>query len=115
MERVPKNLEHTISSEYRSLARFIGLEAEEFSITVPLSEAARGFANRVHDGRPYVVFCPFTSRAQRHWPDTCWRSLAETALEQGWRVVVLGAPADRRSAADFYRPGNGRQSWGLLA
>ena len=97
-ERVPKSLEPTISSEYRGLAQYIGLETDEFSITVPLSEAAQGFAERMHDGRPYVVFCPFTTRPQKHWPELHWRSLADTALEQGWRVAVLGAPADRPAA-----------------
>ena len=101
-ERVPKNLESIISSEYRDLAQYIGLETDEFSMTVPLSEPARGFAERFHDGRPYVVFCPFTTRPQKHWPETHWRSLADTALEQGWRVVVLGAPADRPAAARIF-------------
>ena len=93
-QRVPKNLEPTISSEYRGLAQMIGLETDDFSMTVPLSAVARGFAERVHDGRPYVVFCPFTTRPQKHWPEAHWRALAAAALVQGWRVVVLGAPAD---------------------
>jgi len=101
-ERVPKDLEPTISSEYRGLAQHLGLETGEFSMTVPLSEAARGLAERFHDGRPYVVFCPFTTRPQKHWPETHWRSLADIALEQGWRVVVLGAPADRPAAARIF-------------
>ena len=101
-ERVPKNIEPTISSEYRGLAESIGLETDEFSVTVPLSEEARGFAERFHDERPYVVFCPFTTRPQKHWPESHWRSLAETALEQGWRVVVLGAPADRLAAERIF-------------
>jgi len=101
-ERVPKDLEPTISSEYRGLAQHLGLETDEFSMAVPLSEPAQGFAERVHDGRPYVVFCPFTTRPQKHWPETHWRSLADTALEQGWRVVVLGAPADRPAAERIF-------------
>ena len=40
-ERVPKNLEATISSEYAAPAQYIGLEAGGFSMTVWLSEAAR--------------------------------------------------------------------------
>ena len=101
-ERVPKDLTPTISSEYRGLAQHIGLETDEFSMTVPLSEPAQGFAERVHDGRPYVVFCPFTTRPQKHWPETHWRSLAESALGQGWRVVLLGAPADRPVAERIF-------------
>jgi heptosyltransferase-1 len=101
-ERLPKNLEPTISSEYRGLAECMGLETDEFSMTVPLSEAARVFAERFHDGRPYVAFCPFTTRPQKHWPETHWRSLAHTALEQGWRVVVLGSPADRPRAERIF-------------
>jgi len=101
-ERVPKDLAPTISSEYRGLAQHIGLETGEFSMTVPLSEAARGFAERFHDGHPYVVFCPFTTRPQKHWPETHWRSLAESALEQGWRIVVLGAPSDRPASERIF-------------
>lgn len=101
-ERVPKNLEPTITSEYRGLAQSIGLETDELALTVPLSEAARGLAERFHDGRPYVMVCAFTTRTQKHWPETHWRSLAETALEQGWRVVVLGAPADRLAAERIF-------------
>ena len=101
-KRVPKNLEPTISSEYRGLAQTIGLETDDFSMTVPLSAVARGFAERVHDGRPYVVFCPFTTRPQKHWPEAHWRALADAALVQDWRVVVLGAPADRSAATRIF-------------
>jgi len=101
-ERVAKNLEPTVSSEYRGLAEYIGLETDDFSMTVPLSEGARKFAERGHDGRPYVVFCPFTTRPQKHWPEAHWRSLADTALVKGWRVVVLGAPSDRPAATRIF-------------
>ena len=97
-ERVPKSLEPTISSEYRGLAQKIGLETGDFSMTVALSGVVRGFAERAHDGRPYVVFCPFTTRPQKHWPEAHWRALEDAALVKGRRVVVLGAPADRPAA-----------------
>ena len=97
-ERVPKRLDSTVSSEYRGLAEHIGLETGDFSMTVSLSGVAREFAERVYNGQPYVVFCPFTTRPQKHWPESNWRSLTEIALERGWRVVVLGAPADRAAA-----------------
>ena len=101
-ERVTKDLGPTISSEYRGLMQYIGLEPGDFSMTVSLSAGARGFAERVHDGRPYVVFCPFTTRPQKHWPEAHWQALAETALARGWRVVVLGAPADRPAAERIF-------------
>ena len=101
-ERVPKNLDPIISSEYRALAQYVCMEAYEFCMTIPLSEASRGFAGRVNGGRPQGVLCPFTTRPQKHWPETHWRSLAETALEQGWRVAVLVAPADRHAAQRIF-------------
>ena len=101
-QRIAKHLEPTVSSEYRGLAKYIGLETDDFSMTVPLSEGARKFAEQGHDGRPYVVFCPFTTRPQKHWPETHWRSLAHTALAEGWRIVVLGAPADRPAAGRIF-------------
>ena len=69
---------------------------------MPLSEAVRGFAGRVYDGRPFAVFCPFTTRPQKHWPQAHCRSLTETALAQGWRIVVLSAPADRPVALRIF-------------
>ena len=101
-QRIPKHLEPIVSAEYRGLAEYIGLETDDFFMTVPLSEQARGFAERVHDGRPFVVFCPFTTRPQKHWPETHWRTLADTALVKGWRVVVLGAPADLPAATRIF-------------
>ena len=78
-ERVPKYLDPTVSSEYRGLAEHIGLETGDFSMTVSLSGVAREFAERVYNGQPYVVFCPFTTRPQKHWPESHWRSLTEIA------------------------------------
>ena len=65
-ERVPKNLEPTISSEYRALSQYIGLGTDEFSMTVSLSEAARGSVSGSMTGTPSG--CP--ARSPRVQGDT---------------------------------------------
>ena len=101
-ERVEKDLAPTISSEYRGLAAHMGFDLADFSARVCLSQKERDVAQQFHDGRPYIVFCPFTTRPQKHWPETYWSALAERASVLGLRSVVLGAPSDEVAAARMF-------------
>jgi heptosyltransferase-1 len=101
-ERIEKDLTPTISSEYRGLAAYMGYDPADFSMQVSLSPAERDYAERFHGDRPYAVLCPFTTRAQKHWPEAHWRDLAGRMVEQGWRVVVLGAPSDEATAERIF-------------
>ena len=52
---------------------------------------------------PYLVVAPFTTRPQKHWPQTHWVTLLRVLAAQGRRVVILGGPADAASAAAIAR------------
>lgn len=94
-----------IGSEYWALAEAIGapLPREEFAVPLYSAEdraaAAATLAERGVDG-PYVVFCPFTTRPQKHWVRGRWAELGEALYRaHGLPVVVLGGPGDREEAA----------------
>ena len=101
-ETVEKDLAPTISSEYRGLAVHMGFDQTDFSARVSLSQKERDLAQQFHDGRPYVVFCPFTTRPQKHWPEAYWNQLAKQASDLGLRSVVLGAPSDEMAAERMF-------------
>ena len=100
--RVEKDLAPTISSEYRGLASDLGFDQTVFAARVSLSQKEQEAADQFRDGRPYVVFCPFTTRPQKHWPEGHWSDLAKSVSDMGWRTVVLGAPADTTAAARMF-------------
>ena len=93
-----------IGSEYRFLAEQLGLPLAGFAMALVPGEADRAFARALieqeglADG--YVVFCPFTTRPQKHWFEDRWSRLAaELQRVQGWRVLMLGGPGDREAGA----------------
>lgn len=95
-----------IGSEYRHLARQLNLPVTDFHMRVALSEADRQFAeqqiNTYELQQGYVVFCPFTTRPQKHWFDQRWRALA-SGFHQHFNlpVVMLGGPGDEAAAAQL--------------
>ena len=101
-QTVEKDLAPTISSEYRGLALHLGFDQTDFSARVSLSQKERDLAELFHDGRPYVAFCPFTTRPQKHWPEAYWSQLSERASDLGLRAVVLGAPSDEVAAERMF-------------
>jgi heptosyltransferase-1 len=92
-----------IGSEYRYLAKALGLEGE-FRMAVALTDAdrrfARDFVERERVANGYAVICPFTTRPQKHWIESYWPELAHRLREQlGIGTVMLGGPGDRDAAA----------------
>lgn len=87
-----------ISSQYLLLAEALGLDVNNFRMNIPLSEDAKSYGNRFAstlDG-PYAVFCPFTTRPQKHWFNECWEKLLDLFTnEMGLDVVLVGGPTDR--------------------
>lgn len=63
------------------------------------NEVAEQIQNLGLQTRPIIV-CPFTTRAQKHWPEEYWPLLI-TALTERFNapVLMLGGPADRAAAA----------------
>jgi len=92
-----------IGSEYRRLARELGLPVGRFEMRVALADEERAFARGFIEGqgleRGYVVICPFTTRPQKHWFEASWIALIPQ-LERwlGLPVVMLGGPRDREAA-----------------
>ncbi|MCK9260405.1 MAG: lipopolysaccharide heptosyltransferase II [Azoarcus sp.] len=93
-----------ISSEYRHLAQALGLDTTGFHPRLRLSPTVQRSAldKLAHHGvvsGHYVVFAPFTTRAQKHWTEEAWRALAlRVQRDLGLRPVVLGGPGDRDAA-----------------
>ena len=49
--------------------------------------------------RPFVVFCPFSTRDQKNWTTAHWRQLAQAVDKQlAYDCVILGSPADSSTA-----------------
>ncbi len=92
-----------VSSQYRELATFLGLEVGDFRMEVGLSDEDREFAARIvaehglSDG--FAALVPFTTWPQKHWIEERWAALA-TGLrkEHGLVPVLLGGPGDRAAA-----------------
>lgn len=92
-----------MASEYRQVARHLGLASDPFPLDVALTgsdrQAAREALAEAGVMGPYAVLCPFTTRPQKHWFDNRWRTLAAGLAERlGLAPVVLGGPGDRQHA-----------------
>ncbi len=95
----PPDGDPRMGSEYRHLAGVLGL-AGEFRPHLPLDEETLDAARRLVAGEtPYVAFCPFTTRPQKHWFAGRWAALAEGVRRRlGLGGVLLGGPGDRAAA-----------------
>lgn len=92
-----------MSSEYRFLAEYLGLDAGDFRPAIHVDDATRASvaALLAREGldRPYAVIAPFTTRPQKHWFEDAWRELIpRITRELGLPVVMLGGPDDRMTA-----------------
>lgn len=90
---------HLPGKEYRALCRALGLDDGAYRLNVTVAEADRGSAGaklaEVGVGGDFAVFCPFTTRPQKHWFDERWVELARRfGAEHGMPVVFLGGPGD---------------------
>jgi len=87
-----------ISSQYMLLAKALDLDVGDFRMDIPLSKDAREYGDRFASNldTPYVAFCPFTTRPQKHWLEARWKELLDAFTDRmGLAVVLLGGPADR--------------------
>ena len=102
-ERLPKGGDiRLIGSEYRFLAeQLTGLPSAppRLNLAPALADQVRGRQHEMGLTGAYLVMCPFTTRPQKHWPETYWRAWLELALEnQALPIVMLGGPADQAAA-----------------
>lgn len=87
-----------IGSEYRKLAGELGLDPEDFRLSLPYSEETGRQAAAILDnadlaaGSRMVVCCPLTTRPEKHWIPHLWQNLA-SLLQQDPTIelVILGA------------------------
>ncbi len=92
-----------IGGEYLKLAKALGLESAHFAMDIAPSEETRLEADELLKDSGitggFAVFCPFTTRPQKHWFEDRWSELARRLLEdRGIKSVLLGGPSDREAA-----------------
>lgn len=92
---VPESLPPLLN-EYRKLVRGLGGDPETIAMRLPIAEAARAAVTEwLGESASPIVFCPFTTRPQKHWPDTHWSALGDLLAEAtGAPIVILGGPED---------------------
>lgn len=97
-------------SEYIDLAEYLGLSRDDYRMAVQFSDTTREQMKQLLRSEgiegPYAVFCPFTTRPQKHWFDQHWHALAATLEERGYQLVMLGGPGDAEHAASLASKGN---------
>ncbi len=105
ISRGPQN--HWISSEYRYLLESLGIDTEDFRpfLYLPgeLRERVREslFRSGIRE-EAFILFCPFTTRPQKHWFLQRWIDLARVIRERlSMPVVLLGGVGDRELAQKF--------------
>lgn len=98
---VPRLVEPPMLSEYRLIVRGLGGNPSALRMSLHVSEEAMSEVNCwLPGGVSPVVFCPFTTRPQKHWPDSYWSELGNLVeAEGGVPVVILGGPDDGERAA----------------
>lgn len=92
-----------IASEYRDFAEKIGLAMHPLRFGIHLDsadyEAAKKCLQSIGVNGPFVAFCPFTTRPQKHWFIDRWAILAEMLYKDlGLDIVLLGGLGDMAKA-----------------
>ncbi len=102
-----KDADNRISSQYRLLAEYVGLDLGDFKMKVSLGLEAQKYAEEFSGGLSsgYAVFCPFTTRPQKHWIEERWRELANRIIDKfELTVVLLGGPDDEKAGGRIAKP-----------
>lgn len=94
-----------ILSEYRRLLELLGGDPARASMQLHVRasdmEQADAFLE-AHKAGQSVVFCPFTTRPQKHWFSKEWARLGDLLAEAGLGpVVILGGPDDGEAAREI--------------
>lgn len=91
-----------IGSEYKTLANYLGAEDEAYKMGISESDDYKKNVTALlnqFELSNFVVFCPYTTRPQKHWFDHHWQELAQKIqLQFGLPCVVLGGPDDKEQA-----------------
>ena len=101
-----------IASEYRDFGEKTGLVMAPLRFGIHISdqeyEEARKLLLDSGVSRAFVVFCPFTTRPQKHWLTKRWASLACTLQRGlGLDIILLGGPKDVSEANALHKKAKG--------
>ncbi len=105
-ENIARNLgdNEIISSEYRTLSKHLTnnekFELKNYYFKETLESAKEKlFSSGVSPSKPFIAFCPFTTRPQKHWFDDYWQQLSHLITEEKeYPIILLGGPADTQHA-----------------
>jgi heptosyltransferase I len=80
---------------FLSFARSLGLNIEQPSWNLPISDKARSFArNRISGDRPSLLISPCSSHVLRNWRAEYYAAVADYAISKlGMQVVLSGGPS----------------------
>ena len=90
-----------ISSEYIALGKVLG--GQHYRMHLPATAQVMSQVNdlrrQYHLNAPFLVICPYTTRAQKHWPQQHWQQLL-TMIAHRWSapIVIIGGPGDSEAA-----------------
>ena len=98
----------SIASEYKLLLKEMGIENNNYGLGIEVSPeddavAGNKLSTQLGDSA-YIVVCPFTTRAQKHWPQERWVELIQD-LQGSYKmpVALLGGPGDMQAAERLQR------------
>ena len=100
-----------MGSEYRFLLKEIGAAARSAGMDVAVTGDDRAASSTIlyqdSVNRPFVVFCPFSTREQKNWTTAHWQQLAKSIGEQlACDCVILGCSTDTDVALTMTAAGN---------
>lgn len=91
-----------IGSEYLKLAEYLKLDCADFAMDIALTDNDELFGQQQLARGEYIVICPFTTRAQKHWIEAYWLALiAKLQTQFPYQILMLGGPADLEAATAF--------------
>lgn len=104
-------LSSNMGSEYRFLLEKIGAATQGVQMDVAVSKddslASISVLQQQGVKRPFVVFCPFSTRDQKNWTTAHWRQLAKAVDEQlDCDCVILGSSTDTDIASTMTTGGH---------
>ncbi|MBU3020749.1 glycosyltransferase family 9 protein [Aestuariibacter sp. A3R04] len=103
-ESIDKPISDNMSSEYVSMGEYLG--ACDYSMLLPAEKHVQAFVNELRHqyrlNQIFIALCPFTTRPQKHWPQSHWqRLIALVQVNWSFPVVILGGPDDSDAADEL--------------
>ena len=99
-ERIPDRPGIHVLDAIGSFCEPLGLRQDHVAWDLPVPDAAHAWAHAQwpDDGMPTLAVSPCSSHVRRNWRAERCAAVAAHALQQGWRVVMLGGRSDLERA-----------------